>query len=179
MIRNLPRTLLVSTMLALSGVVVQPQTPQNHTPTTASSRSAKAANLTTSPETVGLSSERLERISRAIQKSIDESRISGAVSLVARRGKIAYVKAFGMADREARKPMQTDNLFRICSMTKPITSVAAMILYDEGRFQECESAGSTLSTGQDVTAWQSCRRQASHHGPSPAHPYLRAHVSLE
>ena len=134
MIRNLPRTLLVSTMLALSGVVVQPQTPQNHTPTTASSRSAKAANLTTSPETVGLSSERLERISRAIQKSIDESRISGAISLVARRGKIAYVKAFGMADREARKPMQTDNVFRICSMTKPITSVAAMILYEEGRF---------------------------------------------
>ena len=53
---------------------------------------------------------------------------------MARRGKIAYLKAFGMADREARKPMQTDNLFRICSMTKPITSVAAMILYEEGRF---------------------------------------------
>jgi CubicO group peptidase (beta-lactamase class C family) len=76
----------------------------------------------------------LERISHAIQKSTEESRISGAVSLVARRGKIAYFKAFGMADREARKPMQTDNLFRICSMTKPITSVAVMVLYEEGRF---------------------------------------------
>ena len=64
MIRNLPRTLMVLTMLALSGAVVQPQTPPNHTPTAALSRSAKAANLTTSPETVGLSSERLERISR-------------------------------------------------------------------------------------------------------------------
>jgi CubicO group peptidase (beta-lactamase class C family) len=134
MIRNLPQALLVLTMLALSGAVVQPQTPLNHTPTAASARSAKAANSTASPETVGLSSERLERISHAIQKSANESRISGAVSLVARRGKIAYFKAFGMADREAGKPMQTDNLFRICSMTKPITSVAVMILYEEGRF---------------------------------------------
>jgi CubicO group peptidase (beta-lactamase class C family) len=97
-------------------------------------RPSPAANLTVSPETVGLSSERLSRIGSAIQKSIDDSRIAGAVALVARHGRLAYFQAFGMADREAKRPMQTDNIFRICSMTKPITSVAVMILYEEGRF---------------------------------------------
>jgi CubicO group peptidase (beta-lactamase class C family) len=134
MIRNLARALLILALLMPSSLSVQPQTHTNHAATAPSSGSAKAANLTASPETVGLSSERLDRIGHAIQKSFDESRIAGAVSLVARHGKIAYFKAFGMADREARKPMQTDNLFRICSMTKPITSVAVMILYEEGRF---------------------------------------------
>jgi len=83
---------------------------------------------------LGLSSDRLERIGSAIEKSIDEERIAGAVALVARRGNIAYFKAFGMMDREAKKTMQTDTIFRICSMTKPITSVAVMMLYEEGHF---------------------------------------------
>lgn len=86
------------------------------------------------PESVGLSSERLERISTAVQHSIDDKRIAGAVTLVIRHGQVAYYKAQGMADREASKAMQRDAIFRICSMTKPITSVAAMILYEEGKF---------------------------------------------
>jgi CubicO group peptidase (beta-lactamase class C family) len=86
------------------------------------------------PESVGLSSERLERISTAVQRSIDEKRVAGVVTLVARRGHIAWLKAQGMMDREAAKPMQTDSIFRICSMTKAITSLAAMMLYEEGRF---------------------------------------------
>ncbi len=86
------------------------------------------------PETVGLSSERLERISSAVQRSIDDKRIAGAVTLVARRGHVAWFKAQGMADREAGKPMRTDSMFRICSMTKPITSLAVMMLYEEGHF---------------------------------------------
>ena len=98
------------------------------------STSPRVANLTVSPESVGLSSERLERIASAIEKSIDDGRVAGGVTLVARQGKIAYFKAVGMADREARKPMRTDSIFRICSMTKPITSVAVMMLYEEGRF---------------------------------------------
>jgi len=88
----------------------------------------------TKPESVGLSSERLDRISTAVQHGIDNKRIAGAVTLVVRHGQVAYYKAQGMADREAGKPMQRDAIFRICSMTKPITSVAAMILYEEGKF---------------------------------------------
>jgi CubicO group peptidase (beta-lactamase class C family) len=83
---------------------------------------------------VGLSSERLERITATIQRSVDEGRIAGGVALVARHGKIAYLKAVGMADREAKKPLRTDSIFRICSMTKPLTSAGVMMLYEEGRF---------------------------------------------
>jgi CubicO group peptidase (beta-lactamase class C family) len=86
------------------------------------------------PETVGLSSERLERISSTVQRNIDDKRIAGAVTLVARRGHVAWFKAQGMADREAGKAMRPDSMFRICSMTKPITSLAVMMLYEEGRF---------------------------------------------
>src|SRR5579863_5129498 len=86
------------------------------------------------PESVGLSSERLERVAAAVQRSIDDKRIAGAVTLVARRGRVAWLKAQGMMDREAAKPMQAGALFRICSMTKPITSLAVMMLYEEGRF---------------------------------------------
>jgi CubicO group peptidase (beta-lactamase class C family) len=86
------------------------------------------------PESVGLSSERLERISTVVQRNIDDKRIAGAVTLVVRRGHVAWFKAQGMMDREAAKPMPTDAMFRICSMTKPITSVAVMMLYEEGKF---------------------------------------------
>ena len=89
---------------------------------------------TASPESVGLSAARLERIGAAVQLQIDEKRIAGAVTLVSRRGRIAWFKAQGMEDREAGKPMRPDSIFRICSMTKPITSLAVMMLYEEGRF---------------------------------------------
>lgn len=86
------------------------------------------------PEAVGLSPSRLERIAAAVQKSIDSGRLAGAVTLVSRRGQTVWLRAQGMADREAGVPMRTDHIFRICSMTKPITSVAAMMLYEEGGF---------------------------------------------
>ena len=114
---------------------VQSQTPTHSkaNPTVAS-RAATATSPTAAPEEVGLSSERLERIASAIQKSMDDGRIAGGVSLVARHGKIAYFKAVGNADRDAKKPMRTDSILRICSMSKPLTSVAVMMLYEEGRF---------------------------------------------
>lgn len=86
------------------------------------------------PEAVGLSSERLQRIGAAVQRDIDDKRIAGAVTLVVRHGQVAWFDARGMADREASKPMQKDSIFRICSMSKPITSTAVMMLYEEGRF---------------------------------------------
>ena len=86
------------------------------------------------PESVGLSSERLERIGTAVQHEIDDKRIAGAVTLVIRHGHVAWFKSQGMLDRESSKAMRTDAMFRICSMTKPITSVAVMMLYEEGRF---------------------------------------------
>ena len=88
-----------------------------------------------SPESLGLSAERLQRIETAVAASIANKEIAGAVTMVVRHGKVAWLKSQGMLDREAGKPMPADALFRICSMTKPITSVAVMMLYEEGRFQ--------------------------------------------
>lgn len=89
---------------------------------------------TAKPESVGLSSERLDRIGKTVQRNIDDKRIAGAVTMVVRHGQVAWLKAQGMQDREAGKPMQPDTIFRICSMTKPITSVAVMMLYEQGYF---------------------------------------------
>jgi CubicO group peptidase (beta-lactamase class C family) len=134
--RKLGRESLSFTVLILLLVVpALPQTGAQPKKARAASPSpANAASVTVSPEEVGFSSQRLERIGATIQRGIDEGRIAGAVSLVARHGKIAYFKAFGMADRDTKKPMRTDSIFRLCSMSKPITSVAVMLLYEEGRF---------------------------------------------
>ncbi|MGH9769355.1 MAG: serine hydrolase domain-containing protein, partial [Blastocatellia bacterium] len=87
------------------------------------------------PEEVGLASGRLAHIRSVMSRHVAEKRIPGATGLIARRGKIAYQEAFGMADVEAGKPMRLDTIHRIYSMTKPITSVAVMMLYEEGKFQ--------------------------------------------
>ncbi|NPU65835.1 beta-lactamase family protein [Bradyrhizobium sp. 83012] len=87
------------------------------------------------PENVGLSSERLQRLTHAFQADVDKGLIPGAVVLVARKGKVAYAKAFGFQDREKQVPMKLDAIFRVASMTKPFTSVAAMMLVEEGRLQ--------------------------------------------
>lgn len=86
------------------------------------------------PEEVGLSSERLRRIDAVVNEHIAARQLAGAVTLVARRSGIAHLQAHGMADIEAQRPMRTDTIFRIASMSKPVTSVAVMMLYEEGRF---------------------------------------------
>jgi len=135
MARKWSQNICLFLMLVQCLVVVHPRTIAGQAAgTEVAKRSGSGSVLTASPETVGLSSERLARLGSTIQKGIDEARIAGAVCLVARHGKISYFKAFGMADRESKKPMQADNIFRLCSMTKPITSVAVMMLYEEGRF---------------------------------------------
>ncbi len=89
--------------------------------------------LARSPEDVGFSSPRLERIRRQMQADVDGGRIPGAVLLLARRGRIASFEAVGFLERSSRKPMTRDAVFRIASMTKPIVSVAVMALAEEGR----------------------------------------------
>jgi CubicO group peptidase (beta-lactamase class C family) len=85
------------------------------------------------PEEVGLSSERLARIGAILHNDVERGRIPGAVIMVARRGRLAYVEAVGFRDKAAGAPMTQDAIFRIASMTKPMVSVAAMMLYEEGR----------------------------------------------
>jgi CubicO group peptidase (beta-lactamase class C family) len=83
---------------------------------------------------VKISSERLKRIDRLLQGQIDSGRIKGAVGFIARDGKIIYYKAFGTDDADKKTPLKIDAIFRIASQTKAITSVAVMMLFEEGRF---------------------------------------------
>jgi CubicO group peptidase (beta-lactamase class C family) len=98
--------------------------------------SAGAADLATVPaENVGMSSERLARITALTRGYVDEGKLAGVVTLIARHGKIVHYEAVGKQNLETGAPLARDTLFRIYSMTKPITAVAAMILYEEGKFQ--------------------------------------------
>jgi CubicO group peptidase (beta-lactamase class C family) len=85
------------------------------------------------PAEVGMSGERLERLRAAMRKAIDEGTVAGIVTLVLRQGKAVAFDAYGQRDREKQAPMKTDAVFRIASQTKAITSVAIMMLYEEGR----------------------------------------------
>jgi CubicO group peptidase (beta-lactamase class C family) len=87
------------------------------------------------PEDVGVSTERLQRVHEVIQHHIDAGDTSGAVTLIARRGHIAYFEAQGIMDLETKKPMTKDTIFRLASMSKPITAVAILILFEEGKIR--------------------------------------------
>lgn len=86
------------------------------------------------PEEVGLSSVRLQRIGEVFQGYVDDGRIAGAIGMVARRGRLVYVDQWGSRDMAAGDALEVDDIFRIFSMTKPITSVAVMMLHEEGHF---------------------------------------------
>lgn len=109
----LQRLVLFLPVLALTGAVIP-----------------KAA----SPEETGLSAQRLRRVQTVLQRYIDRGEIAGSVALVARHGKIAHFQAQGVMDLATKQPMRTDAIFRLASMTKPVTSIAVMMLQEEGAF---------------------------------------------
>jgi CubicO group peptidase (beta-lactamase class C family) len=86
------------------------------------------------PASVQVSAERLNRIDTMLLQSIENGWVSGAVGFIARDGKIIYNRSFGLSDLESKSPMQTDNIFRIASQTKAIVSIGLMILFEEGKF---------------------------------------------
>ena len=87
------------------------------------------------PEEVGMSAARLERIAPVMQRWVDDGKIPGALTMIAREGRLVHFEKFGTQDVATAKPIEFDTIFRIYSMTKPITSVAVMMLYEEGHFQ--------------------------------------------
>lgn len=95
-----------------------------------------------SPESVGMSADRLKRVDRWLEQIVEERRAAGFVSLVARRGQIVHHRAVGTLGMDSRKPMPLDALFDVASMTKPLTAVAALTLYEEGRI----TLGDTVSS---------------------------------
>lgn len=94
---------------------------------------AAASLPTAKPEEVGLSAERLQRIHEMVMRHVEARDISGAVTLVARRGKVAHFEAHGLMDLERKRPMAKDALFRLASTSKPVTAAAVLILMEEGK----------------------------------------------
>jgi CubicO group peptidase (beta-lactamase class C family) len=104
-----------------------------------------------SPEQVGLSSPRLERLASVIRADVERKVIPGAVLAIARGGRLACCETFGWRDREAGAPMTADAIFRVASMTKPITSVAAMMLSEEGRLEIAAPVAQYIPEFADMT----------------------------
>jgi CubicO group peptidase (beta-lactamase class C family) len=96
------------------------------------------------PEQVGMSAQKLARISEVLKQEVDQGKLPGAVVMVARKGKLVYSDALGFQDKGAGKPMSRDTIFRIYSMTKPLASVAAMMLVEEGKIQLTDPVGKFL-----------------------------------
>lgn len=97
-----------------------------------------------SPQTVGFSSARLQRLTDAFNADVESGAIPGAVVMIVRDGKVAYLRTFGYRDRTTKAPMQADAVFRIASMTKPITMAAALMLAEEGKLQIMDPASRYL-----------------------------------
>ena len=96
------------------------------------------------PGKVGMSAERLERIGPVMQAFVDEEQVAGIVSVLARDGRIVHEQTFGAMDLETGRPMREDAIFRIYSMSKPITAVALMMLFEQGHFLLSEPADKYL-----------------------------------
>jgi CubicO group peptidase (beta-lactamase class C family) len=104
---------------------------------------------TAEPQSLGFSSERLDLVTKWFKREVDEGKLPGVVIAVARRGKLAYFESFGDRDREAKQAMATDTIFRIYSMTKPLVSVAAVMLMEEGKLQLTDPVAKFLPEFKD------------------------------
>ena len=136
MARRLPRSVLVWLLTAVLALQA----------------SAAAQGLPRAkPEDAGVSSERLARLTRALDAYVDNGQLAGGVALVLRDGKVVYSHAFGQRDREAAAPMRPDTIFRIASQTKALVSVAVMMLQEEGRLVLTDPISRHLPEFKDTT----------------------------
>ncbi len=129
------------------------------------------------PEDAGISSSHLDRLRSQTKADIESKRIPGAVLLIARRGRIVMHEALGYQVRSTLTPMQKDSIFRIASMSKPITSVAIMILSEEGKAGHRRSGGTISTRVQRRQGWRrASHTQKNYDGAGFAPPYLRPHL---
>lgn len=115
---------------------------------------------TSKPEQVGLSSDRLNRLDAIIQKYVDEKKYPGFITMIARHGKVVHFEKFGKMNEE--NPMEFNTIFDIKSMTKPITSVAVMMLYEEGYFQLDDSVAKYIPEFKDLKVFSSKDKDGIH-----------------
>jgi CubicO group peptidase (beta-lactamase class C family) len=135
-----------------------------------------AASLPTAkPEEVGLSSERLQRIHEMIMRHIEAQDVSGAVTLVARRGRVVHFETHGLMDLETKKPMAKDAIFRLASSTKPITATAVLMLMEEGKLKLTDPVANYIPEFRNskvaVVLPQAGRGGAPSQAPAPPNYY--------
>ncbi len=122
------------------------------------------------PESVGFSVERLKALDAALQQTVDNHQLVGIVTMMARHGKLVEQKTYGQQDLASKMPIQKDTIFRIYSMTKPITGTAMMILYEEGKWKPSDPIAKYVPEFADLKVYKGTDR----HGPwtveAPAHP---------
>jgi CubicO group peptidase (beta-lactamase class C family) len=126
------------------------------------------AGTTARPEEVGLSSERLERVNALVKRHLDATSFAGAVTLVARNGRIAHLQAHGYANLEAKTPMKTDHMFRIMSMTKPVVGAAIMMMVEEGKVRLNDPVSKFIPALKGLQVAMPQRAGAPGDGPPPA-----------
>jgi CubicO group peptidase (beta-lactamase class C family) len=122
------------------------------------------------PETVGFSSERLENLHNLIQDEIDKKHLAGAVTLLARHGKIVDYRTYGVRDLNTKAPMTKDTIFRDYSMTKPVTGVAMMILYEEGKWQPNDPIAKYIPEFKDLKVFSGVDKDGKMILVDPDHP---------
>jgi CubicO group peptidase (beta-lactamase class C family) len=128
------------------------------------------------PKRAGFEPERINRITDHLNRSyIEPGKIAGCQTLVARHGHVAYFKSFGLMDRERRKPMADDTIFRIYSMTKPIASVALMTLYEQGHFQLNDPVSRFIPAWREHKVWVS-GEGANMQTVAPERPMTMRHI---
>ncbi len=103
------------------------------------------------PESVGMASERLKRLDAVMSEYVDQKRIAGTIGIIIRNGKVVYFKPFGVMDVEKNSPMRQDTIFRIASMSKAVTSIAAVILMEEGRLRLNDPVSKFLPAYRNTT----------------------------
>ena len=128
------------------------------------------------PEKVGFSSERLKRLDALLQKWVDDRLLPGIHMLIWRRGAAAYSRCFGFMDVTAQKPIQTDTIYRIYSMTKPITSAAVMMLFEEGRLLLTDPVSAYIPEFKDLKVYVNENEHTDLERPMTIH-HLLTHTS--
>ncbi len=125
------------------------------------------------PEEIGVSTAKLEELNKMIQDHIDRGELAGVVTLIARHGRVAQLKALGFMDIEAKKPARADALYRIASMTKVLTSLTALTLYEEGRFQLDDAVSKYIPEFKNVRVMESNPAGAKPVNPLKTSPLAR------
>lgn len=130
-----------------------------------------AADLATAtPESVGFSSERLENLHKLIQDEIEQKQLAGAITILARHGKIVDYRTYGERDLDSHAPMTKDTIFRDYSMTKPVTGVAMMILFEQGKWLSNQPIATYIPEFRDLKVFNGVDRQGKPILVEPEHP---------